>query len=103
MQQENLRLSQSLTKLESSFVGVSSTRSSYCTSVVQAQVVSISILKEQEEISSQNDFEPLRHIETEPYIETQEDEDHRLECNDTVHAPLTQRAMHQTITFDYKP
>ena len=44
-------------------------------------------------------------METEPYLETQIDEEEQLERNDVViDAPLTQRAIqNQTIVFDYKP
>lgn len=45
-------------------------------------------------------------METEPYLETQIDEEEQLERNDVVMdaPPLTQRAIqNQTIVFDYKP
>ena len=45
VQEENQRLAQSVSKLESSYIGVSSTRSSLCksTPVVQAKVMTLSI------------------------------------------------------------
>jgi len=48
VQQENLRLSQSLTKLESSFIGVSSTRGSFGgrSAVIESQVVCLSIVSQ---------------------------------------------------------
>ena len=49
VQEENQRLAQSVSKLESSYIGASSTRSSFCksTPVVQAQVMSLSIVLDQ--------------------------------------------------------
>lgn len=60
VQEENLRLAQSVSKLESSYIGASSTRSSLCksTPVVQAKVMSLSIGHEEEQTSTECNKRP---------------------------------------------